>query len=158
MVIVEIDPIDKLNELIELLSKDFELIVHEGPLPELYLGECETEIEIVNPMGENVSLRLGGEFTFYYPNGHQHYFYYQDEYEMMLEDFRAYVRGDACGINTYVDGEWVGGGFIMLKGEEAMDPWELEDYFTSKYPSGQMSVTIRLWDSKRDETRVIRKK
>lgn len=113
MIEMEIDPVEKLDELCALLS-DQQIEVHKAPDtdPEYhYLGEGCVCITVLNPYSNSkMFIDLDGEFTLTYGAYHSHFYADTGEYEEVVKAILGLLKNEICSASIYygTDKKWLG--------------------------------------------------
>lgn len=110
---MEIDPIEKLDELCALLANQ-QIEVHKAPDadPEYhYLGEGCVCITVLNPYSDSkIFIDLDDEFTLSYGAYHSHFFADTGQYEEMIKVIHGLLKNEICSASIYygTDKKWLG--------------------------------------------------
>lgn len=114
---VEINPLDKIEEILEIFTQYTPKVFSCDDENYDWL-ECDSSrcILIKNPYDENdieISVDDGGEFVLYFAGGHSHFLNYQYDYENLIERVSAILNNFLCaGTITDVEDNWYGSGFF----------------------------------------------
>jgi hypothetical protein len=117
MHLIEINPLDKIDEILEIFKQHNPKVFSCNDEGYDWL-ECDSSrcIFIKNPYCENdIELSIGDddEFVLNFSSGHAHYLNYEYDYERLIENISDILKNTLCsGTITDSEGKWYGSGFF----------------------------------------------
>lgn len=155
---IEINPIDKKQELCSLLQKfncKYEIHTLNNDSEYEYLNENDVCITIPNSKCEYpmyIDLEDNGEFTLTYYKWHTHYYCDEYHYTKLCEDLIAILKNEKCVIIISSNKRWLYSGLSETKIDENYnyknDIQRLPNEFKNEIKKLKGNIELFYWDTK----------
>ncbi len=156
--VVEINPIDKKQEICMLLEKlncQYEMYTSNSSKEYKYLNENDLCIKIPNPYSEYpiyIDLENNGEFTLSYYKWHTHYFGVDWDYDGLCEDLTDILQNNKCVIIINSNKRWLSSRLSATKIDKnydyKYDIKKLPKEFQDELEEFKGKVELFYWDVK----------
>lgn len=159
---MEINPIDKVDDLIDRLIEYQPIIHSKADSGYDWLEEEDVCVKIMNPSSDNhleILFQNNGESTIFYADNHEHYFGYDVEYKLMCELITDILCNKKCSASLFCgkENKLLGSSYVD-KNEINQSVREMFDFvlkykeFADRLASNGGAVRFTFWDSELNYT------
>lgn len=97
---IECNPINKIEDIISKIKNYNPQII----------GKCSDylEVKLISEYDEELWIEVETEFSIFFGDWHDHYFAYEEEYQLFLDDLFGILENRKFTICAYQDKQWCG--------------------------------------------------
>lgn len=97
---VECDPISKIDNVISIIM-DYDMQITDRKADYL-------EVKLISTCGEELWIEIETEFSIFFGDWHAHYYAYEEEYQIFLDDLLGILENKKFIICAYKGDRWCG--------------------------------------------------